>query len=55
MELGAALARAEMDLLRHVVAVGTIVHESVFYFHPRVRRVATVREWRAEVESHAAG
>jgi hypothetical protein len=49
-------ARAGRDgLLRHVVAVGTIVHESVFYFHPRVRRVATVREWLAEVESHAAG
>lgn len=30
VELGAALARAEMGLLRHVVAVGTIVHESVF-------------------------
>jgi nucleoside 2-deoxyribosyltransferase len=55
VELGAALARAEMGLLRHVVAVGTIVHESVFYFHPRVRRVATVQEWLAEVESQVAG
>lgn len=54
VELGAALARAEMGLLRHVVAVGTIVHESVFYFHPRVRRVATVQEWLAEVESLTA-
>ena len=55
VELGAALARAEMGLLRHVVAVGTIVDESVFYFHPRVSRVATVHEWLAEVESHVAG
>lgn len=55
VELGAALARAEMGLLRHVVAVGTIVHESVFYFHPRVRRVGTMQEWLAEVESLPAG
>jgi len=48
-------SRAEMGLFRHVVAVGTIVHESVFYFHPRVRRVETVQEWLAEVESRAAG
>ena len=54
VELGAALARAEMGLLRHVVAVGTIVHESVFYFHPRVRRVGTVEEWLTEVASPAA-
>jgi hypothetical protein len=54
VELGAALARAEMGLLRHVVAVGTIVHESVFYFHPRVRRVGTVEAWLTEVESPAA-
>jgi nucleoside 2-deoxyribosyltransferase len=53
VELGAALARAEMGLLRHVVAVGTIVHESVFYFHPRVRRVETIHEWLAEVGATA--
>jgi hypothetical protein len=51
VELGAALARAEMGLLRHVVAVGPIVHESVFYYHPRVRRVETVHEWLAEFGS----
>lgn len=45
VELGAALARAELGLLEHVVAVGPIVHESVFYFHPHVRRVVDVREW----------
>jgi nucleoside 2-deoxyribosyltransferase len=54
VELGAALARAEMGLLRHVVAVGTIVHESVFYYHPRVRRVETVQEWLAEIGSTAS-
>lgn len=54
VELGAALARAEMGLLRHVVAVGTIVHESVFYYHPRLRRVETVQEWLAEIGSTAS-
>ena len=39
VELGAALARAELGGLEHVVVVGEIVHESVFHFHPRVRRV----------------
>jgi hypothetical protein len=55
VELGAALARAEMGRLGHVVVVGTIVHESVFYFHPRVRRVATIQDWLADVASHVAG
>jgi hypothetical protein len=53
VELGAALARAEMGLLHHVVAVGTIVHESVFCYHPRVRRVGTVQEWLAGVGATA--
>jgi hypothetical protein len=45
VELGAALARAELGQLDHVVVVGEIVHESVFYLHPRVCRVAHVGEW----------
>lgn len=45
VELGAALARAEIGDLDHVVGVGMIAHESVFYFHPRVTRVNTVDEW----------
>ncbi|HET8988624.1 MAG TPA: nucleoside 2-deoxyribosyltransferase [Humibacillus sp.] len=49
VELGAALARAELGLLAHVVAVGEISHESVFYFHPRVHRVTTVEQWFASV------
>lgn len=55
VELGAALARAELGLLRHVVVVGAIVHESVFYFHPRVRRVPTVEEWLGQVGSSLVG
>lgn len=45
VELGAALARAELDELKHVIVAGDIVHESVFYFHPRVRRVGNLGEW----------
>ena len=45
VELGAALARAELGRLDHVVVVG----ESVFHFHPRVRRVRAVDEWLADV------
>ena len=39
VELGAALARAQWGELAHVVIVGEIRHESVFYFHPLVQRV----------------
>jgi hypothetical protein len=49
VELGAALARAELGRLDHVVVVGEIVHESVFHFHPCVRRVRAVDEWLADV------
>lgn len=49
VELGAALARVELGLLHEVVVVGEIVHESVFYFHPRVRRVGAVGEWLADL------
>jgi hypothetical protein len=55
VELGAALARAELGLLHHVVVAGAIVHESVFYFHPHVRRVGSVEEWLGEVHSPVIG
>lgn len=45
VELGAALARARQGGLTHVVVVGHVHHESVFYYHPAVLRVATVEEW----------
>ena len=45
VELGAALARAEQRELVHVVVVGEIRHESVFYFHPAVQRVPSVQDW----------
>lgn len=45
VELGAALARAKQGDLAHVVIVGEIRHESVFYFHPLVQRVASVQNW----------
>ena len=46
VELGAALARARSGDLEHVV-IGPIRHESVFYYHPAVLRVAAVDEWLA--------
>lgn len=45
VELGAALARTKQGELAHVVIVGEIRHESVFYFHPVVQRVASVQAW----------
>jgi len=45
VELGAALARARRGELEHVVVIGTIRYESVFYYHPAVARVPTVHEW----------
>ncbi len=45
VELGAALARASRGDLEHVVVVGPVHHESVFYFHPSVQRVPTVADW----------
>ena len=45
VELGAALARAQRGDLAHVIVVGPIRHESVFYFHPCVRRVGHIDEW----------
>jgi hypothetical protein len=45
VELGAALACASRGELDHVVIVGEIHHESVFYFHPLVQRVSAVEDW----------
>lgn len=45
VELGAALARVRNGDLEHLVVVGPIRHESVFYYHPAVRRVTAVNEW----------
>jgi hypothetical protein len=49
VELGAALARARRGDLQHVVVLGPIQHESVFYYHPAVQRVSTVEEWLVTV------
>src|SRR5688500_9164492 len=45
VELGAALTRAHRGELEHLVVLGPIKHESVFYFHPAVQRMLTVEEW----------
>lgn len=45
VELGAALSRARRGDLKHVVVIGPIQHESVFYYHPAVQRLSTVEEW----------
>jgi hypothetical protein len=45
VELGAALARAQRGDLEHIVVIGPIRHESVFYYHPAIRRVSAVDEW----------
>ncbi|WP_426244608.1 hypothetical protein [Nocardioides sp. LHG3406-4] len=47
VELGAALARARRGDLAHLVVVGPIRHETVFYYHPSVTRVPDVGEWLA--------
>jgi ketosteroid isomerase-like protein len=49
VELGAALTRASRGELDHVVLVGQIHHESVFYFHPLVQRVASVQDWLTQL------
>lgn len=48
VELGAALAEAERGSLDHIAVIGTILRESVFYFHPLVRRCETLQEWLAQ-------
>ena len=45
VELGAALCRAEQGDLEQVVVIGSVRHDSVFYYHPAVRRWSTVDEW----------
>ena len=45
VELGAALTRASRGDLEHIVVLGPIQHESVFYYHPAVQRVSDVDEW----------
>lgn len=45
VELGAALSRASRGDLEHVVVVGPIQHDSVFYYHSSVQRVPTVADW----------
>lgn len=49
VELGAALSRARQGELEHVVLVGPIQHDSVFYYHPTVRRVSTIEDWLSTV------
>lgn len=41
---------ATVRAVQHVVVVGEIRHESVFYFHPLVQRVANVQEWLTAVD-----
>jgi hypothetical protein len=50
VELGAALTRASRGELDHVVLLGEIHHESVFYFHPLVQRVPGVEDWLAQFQ-----
>ena len=49
VELGAALGRASRGDLEHLVLIGDIHHESVFYFHPLVHRVPSVQHWLDEL------
>lgn len=49
VELGAALSRASRGDLDHVVIVGSIRHESVFYYHPAIQRVSAVDDWLASL------
>lgn len=49
VELGAALTRAHRGELEHLVVLGPIQHESVFYFHPAVQRMSAVEEWLVTV------
>ena len=44
VELGAALVTAELGTLSHVCVVGDLTHETVFYFHPLVKRFAGLAE-----------
>lgn len=50
VELGAALTRASRGELDHVVLLGEIHHESVFYFHPLIQRAPGVEDWLAQFQ-----
>lgn len=54
VELGAALVRAERGALTHLIVIGPVGLDSVFYFHPSVRRVQTVGEWLLDVHVGAS-
>jgi hypothetical protein len=49
VELGAALARAREGDLAHVVVVGPVHHDSVFFYLPAVQLASTVEEWLASL------
>lgn len=49
VELGAALARACRGDLAHIVVIGQIHHESVFFYHPAIQRVSALDEWLSNV------
>lgn len=51
VEFGAALSLAEQGELDHVVLVGPVHDDSVFFYHPAVRRVSSVDEWLAATNS----
>ncbi|CAN0511949.1 unnamed protein product, partial [Phaeothamnion confervicola] len=42
-------ARAREGDLAHVVVVGPVHHDSVFFYHPAVQRASTVEEWLASL------
>lgn len=45
VELGAALAQSVHGRLRHVAIVGRKNHESIFYYHPRLKHFANVTDY----------
>lgn len=55
VELGAALSRAEHGQLDHLVVIGAVHDDSVFFYHPAVQRVATVQAWLATTTSDCLG
>ncbi|ANH38876.1 hypothetical protein I601_2458 [Nocardioides dokdonensis FR1436] len=50
VELGAALARASAGELEQVAVIGSIHHQSVFFYHPAVTRWVSVEEWLASLD-----
>ena len=47
-ELGAALTRVVAGELAHLVLIGEVAHDSVFYHHAGIQRFATVDDWLAD-------